>query len=113
MSDVRMPEGTVLGDIGDEIIFENEVIRVWRLRLEPGEIQGWHQHHHSYLIVPLTPGDNLMRFSDGRSRSTKETPGEVMWREPGIPHELENVGGGTYSNVLIEFKQTAAKSDAS
>ena len=110
MSEVRMPEGTVLGAIGDKVIFENELIRVWRLSLEPGEIQGWHQHHLPYLIVPLTPGDNFMRFCDGRSRATKETPGEVMWREPGIPHELENVGSGTYSNVLIEFKQPPAGS---
>jgi len=109
MSEIRMPEGTVLGNIGDEIIFENDTIRVWRLSLAPGGIQGWHRHDLPYLIVPLTPGDNFMRFADGRSRATKETPGEVMWREPGIPHELENVGKSTYSNVLIEFKQAVAK----
>jgi quercetin dioxygenase-like cupin family protein len=109
MSEVHMPEGTVLGEIGKEVIFENETIRVWGLSLEPGEIQGWHKHDLPYLIVPLKPGDNLMRFADGRSRATKETPGEVMWREPGIPHELENVGSATYANVLIEFKIVAAK----
>jgi quercetin dioxygenase-like cupin family protein len=109
MSEIRMPEGTVLGDIGDKVIFENELIRVWGLTLQPGGIQGWHRHDLPYLVVPLTPGDNLMRFADGRSRATKETPGEVMWREPGIPHELENAGGATYANVLIEFKQVAAK----
>lgn len=107
MADIHMPENTTLGPIGDEVIFENEFVRVWRLSLEPGGIQAWHQHDLPYLIVPLTPGDNVMRFSDGRSRETKETPGEAMWREPGIPHELENVGKGTYSNVLIEFKRAA------
>lgn len=108
MSAIGMPEGTVLGNIGDEVIFENELIRVWRLTLAPGGIQGWHRHELPYLVVPLTPGDNFMRFADGRSRSTTETPGEVMWREPGIPHELENKGAGSYSNVLIEFKQAPA-----
>jgi quercetin dioxygenase-like cupin family protein len=109
MSEIQMPEGTVLGPIGDEIIFENELIRVWGLKLAPGGIQAWHQHNLAYLVVPLTPGDNFMRFADGRSRATKETPGEVMWREPGIPHELENVGQTPYANVLIEFKQVTRK----
>jgi len=108
MGDTHMPENTTLGPIGDEVIFENEFVRVWRLSLEPGHVQSWHQHDLPYLIVPLTLGDNVMRFSDGRSRETKETPGEVMWREPGIPHELENVGQSVYSNVLVEFKRAAA-----
>lgn len=104
MSGSGMPEGTVLGKIGDEVIFENERIRVWRLTLAPNGVQPWHQHDLPYLVVPLTPGDNFMRFADGRERPTKETPGEVMWREAGIPHELTNRGQATYSNVLIEFK---------
>lgn len=109
MSEAHMPEGTILGKIGDEIIFENETIRVWRLSLPPGGIQPWHKHDMHYLIVPLTKGENVMRFSDGRVRETKETPGEVMWREPGIPHELENASKGVYSNILIEFKHVVAK----
>ncbi len=110
MSETGMPEGTILGAIGDRIVFENETIRVWGLTLAPGGVQPWHQHHLPYLVVPLTPGDNIMRFADGRTRATKETPGEAMWREPGIPHELTNAGSGVYSNLLIEFKQVAAKS---
>lgn len=108
MGGTFMPENTTLGPIGDKIIFENDFVRVWRLSLEPGDTQAWHQHDLPYLIVPLTAGDNVMRFSDGRSRETKETPGDAMWREPGIPHELENVGKATYSNVLIEFKGATA-----
>ncbi len=104
MSEAGMPEGTTLGAIGDKVIFENDRIRVWSLTLAPSGIQPWHRHELPYLVVPLTPGDNFMRFADGRTRATKETPGEVMWREPGIPHELENRGEATYSNVLIEFK---------
>ncbi|MDR3466876.1 MAG: hypothetical protein P4M07_13115 [Xanthobacteraceae bacterium] len=109
MSEIRMPEGTVLGKIGDKVILENETVRVWSLTLAPGAIQAWHRHDLPYLVVPLTPGDNIMRFADGRVRATKETPGEALWREPGIPHELENAGTGIYSNLLIEFKQPASK----
>lgn len=104
-----MPEGTKLGAIGDDVIFENDTIRVWKLTLEPGEIQAWHKHDLPYLVVPLTDGDNLMRFADGRVRPTAEKSGDALWREPGMPHELENTGAATYANVLIEFKQLVVK----
>lgn len=100
-----MPEGTVLGPIGDEVIFENELVRVWRLTLMPGEVQSWHQHDLSYLVVPLTEGNNVMRFADGREKPTQEQPGDALWREPGIPHELANTGTAPYSNILVEIKR--------
>ena len=102
-----MPEGTVMGEIGDEVIFENESIRVWRLMLRPGETQSWHRHDLPYLVVPLTEGNNVMRFADGRERPTQEKPGDALWREPGMPHELENTGAADYSNILVEVKRPA------
>ena len=99
-----MPSDTRLGEIGNEILFENEKVRIWGLSLEPGAVQGWHQHHLPYVIVPLTKGDNLMRFADGREKETQEIVGGVLWREPGMPHELENRSSWTYRNVLIEIK---------
>jgi quercetin dioxygenase-like cupin family protein len=93
-----------LGPIGDKILFENDQVRVWGINLKPGQRQPWHQHHLPYLIVPLTAGKNVMTFDDGRERETHETPGGVLWREPGIPHELLNISDWDYANVLIEIK---------
>lgn len=99
-----MPPETQLGQIGSDLLFENDRVRIWGLTLDPGETQAWHQHHLPYVVVPLTPGDNLMRFADGREKETHETVGGVLWREPGAPHELENRSGWTYRNVLVEIK---------
>jgi quercetin dioxygenase-like cupin family protein len=93
-----------LGPIGDRILFENDHLRVWSVKLQPGERQPWHRHDLPYLIVPLSKGKNIMTFDDGRERETNEVPGEVLWREAGIPHELLNVSDWEYSNVLIEVK---------
>jgi quercetin dioxygenase-like cupin family protein len=95
-----------LGPIGDRILFENERVRVWGVNLESGQRQPWHKHDLPYLIVPLTKGKNIMFFDDGREKETNEAVGEVLWREPGIPHELLNVSDWHYSNVLIEIKGT-------
>ena len=104
---MTMPDNTSLGQIGKEILFENDHVRIWGLSLEPGETQPWHRHDLPYIIVPLTAGDNIMRFADGRQRPTQESVGGVLWREPGIPHELENCSHWTYRNVLIELKNDA------
>ena len=101
-----------LGPIGDKIVFENEFVRVWSLALEPGQRQPWHQHLLPYLIVPLTEGQNEMTFDDGRVRETREKPGEVIWREAGIPHELLNCSTWQYRNVLIEIKARAQRETA-
>lgn len=98
------PDLPPLGPIGDTIIFENDAVRIWGLKLAPGARQPWHQHHLPYVVVPLTSGKNEMRFADGRVRDTKEEPGEALWREPGIPHELLNKSDWEYRNILIEIK---------
>jgi len=108
MSEAGKSEGRTLGPIGDRILFENDTVRVWGLSLESGQVQPWHRHDLPYLVVPLTEGRNEMEFDDGRLRQTVETVGEVIWREPGIPHELRNISTWQYRNVLIEFKAANA-----
>jgi beta-alanine degradation protein BauB len=102
----------VLGPIGDKVIFENEHVRVWSLSLDSGQTQPWHRHDLPYLVIPITAGNNVMHFADGRTKPTEETPGDALWREPGIAHELHNVSGWQYRNVLVEIKTVAANASA-
>lgn len=104
---VAGPGGTeiVLGEIGHEIVFENEHVRVWEVLLKPGEVQDWHLHHHPYLIVGIEGADNRMEFLDGSEpRHMEETAGRVVYREAGKVHKLINEGQTTYRNRLIELK---------
>jgi 3-(3-hydroxy-phenyl)propionate hydroxylase len=93
-----------LGDIGTSVVFENEHVRVWEVRLEPGESQTWHKHHHPYLIVGVEGADNRMDFLDGSERHMQETPGRVVFRDAGKVHMLTNEGTTLYVNRLIELK---------
>lgn len=95
----------VLGDIGHEVVFENEHVRVWEVRLEPGEVQDWHLHHNPYLIVGIEGANNRMEFLDGSEpRHMDETPGRVVFRDEGTVHKLINEGDTRYVNRLIELK---------
>src|SRR5690606_37562094 len=59
------PRGEKLGPLGDKVLFENEFVRIWSVKLDPGERQAWHQHQLPYIIVPMTEGKNIMYFEDG------------------------------------------------
>jgi beta-alanine degradation protein BauB len=96
--------GPALGPIGDEILFENERVRIWSIKLDPDQRQPWHKHDFPYVIVPMTEGKNIMYFEDGREKETNEKVGGVLWREAGAPHELLNVSDWQYRNILIEIK---------
>jgi beta-alanine degradation protein BauB len=104
---VQAPDGSevVLGEIGTEIVLENEHVRVWEVRLEPGESQAWHKHHHPYMIVGIEGADNRMDFLDGSEpRHMQETPGRIVFRDAGTVHMLTNEGSSRYVNRLIELK---------
>lgn len=99
-----------LGPIGHEVVFENEHVRVWEVRLDPGDCQDWHEHHHPYLIVGVEGADNCMEFLDGSEpRRMEERPGRVVFRDAGKIHKLTNVGTTRYVNRLIELKHLDAQ----
>ncbi len=94
-----------LGAVGREIVLENEHVRVWEVRLEPGDVQEWHLHEHPYLIIGIEGAENLMEYLDGsEARQLSEHPGRVVYREAGSVHKLTNVGETLYVNRLIELK---------
>lgn len=98
-------EEIVLGDIGTSVVFENEHVRVWEVRLEPGGHQPWHLHHNPYLVVAIEEAVNRMDFLDGDdSRVLDETVGRVVFREAGKVHNLTNQGETRYLSRLIELK---------
>jgi hypothetical protein len=104
-----LDDDVTLGPIGHEIVFENDHVRVWEVRLDPGDVQDWHRHEHPYLIVAIEEAHNRMEFLDGSApRDMHETPGRVVYREAGKPHKLTNVGRTRYRNRLVELKHLDA-----
>jgi hypothetical protein len=93
-----------LGPIGDEILYENDAIRVWGLTLDPGAVKALHHHRLPYLIVPLTAGTMEIHGLDGSVVRPDEQVGGVVWREPGEIHDFRNCGTTQYKNILIEVK---------
>jgi hypothetical protein len=101
--------GNPLGPIGTKVLFENEHIRVWDVALPGKGHQPLHQHRHPYLIVPISEGQSVMRWEDGRERQIVDVPGDVKYRDgSGGPHELFNLEDTKFHSILVEIKAAPA-----
>lgn len=97
--------GIILGQVGDEILFENEYIRMWEVRLEPGQTIAFHIHYHPYLVVSLGGGENEIETIFGQKIPTQEPIGSFVFINEMRPvHRLTNKSSITYISRLIELK---------
>lgn len=97
--------GIALGEVGDKILIENEHIRVWEVRLEPGQTIDFHIHYHPYLVVSLGGGENEIETVFGKKIPTDEPIGSFVFINEMRPvHRLTNKSKVTYLSRLIEMK---------
>jgi hypothetical protein len=97
--------GIILGQVGDKILFENEYIRMWQVRIEPGQTIAFHIHYHPYLVVSLGGGENEIETIFGQKIPTQEPIGSFVFVNEMRPvHRLTNKSNVTYLSRLIELK---------
>jgi quercetin dioxygenase-like cupin family protein len=92
--------------VGTELLFENDRVRVWDMTLQPGQASPAHRHPRDDLFVQVTPG-KIEVHADGRAPSTSETDdGFVEYTEvgSGIAHRIVNRAETPYREILVEFK---------
>jgi hypothetical protein len=97
--------GISLGEVGQKVLFENEFVRVWEVRLEPGRTHDFHIHYHPYLVVSLGGGENEIETVFGKKISTLEPLGSFVFiNDMRAVHRLTNKSDVTYLSRLIEMK---------
>ncbi len=96
--------------IGTEILFENDAVRVWDMRLAPGESTGLHSHASDYLFVYVTPENDMeVHLSGGDVLVESSKDGAVKYfvvgRNPNATatHELRNVGSTPHRQIIVEL----------
>ena len=100
-------DNTVSPEVGTQLLFENERVRVWDLRLAPGESTGLHRHEHDYLYVVI--GDGRLQAADAagnRREASDMQDGDVRFSEVEgeAIHEAFNVGAEPWRNIIVELK---------
>ncbi|SPH22719.1 hypothetical protein ASD8599_03464 [Ascidiaceihabitans donghaensis] len=96
-------------DIGTDLVLETNKMRVWHLRLAPGQTLPPHRHDRPYFWTVLTDGKGLSCFEDGRRVPVTYAAGDTRYfpdltPSNGFVHDLTNVGDAELVFVTTEFK---------
>jgi quercetin dioxygenase-like cupin family protein len=97
--------------VGTKLLFENDRVRVWDLRLAPGESTGPHRHATDYLYVVIGDGRLQGIDAEGNRQPAREMQdGEVHFRavDGEAVHDAVNAGTGPWRNIVIELLEPSA-----
>ena len=93
--------------VGTSRLFENDRVRVWEVRLAPGERTPFHAHTIRYFWTCVDAGVGRQRYADGTMKTLRYGTGGTMYSEhsSGSPmlHDLENVGETPLRFVTVEL----------
>lgn len=105
-------KGIELGEIGHTIVLENEYVRIWEVRLEPGQTIDFHIHYHPYIVVSLGGADNEIETIFGDKIHVQEPLGSTVFIDDMRPvHKLTNRSNVTYLSRLVELKHITWRTD--
>jgi hypothetical protein len=104
----EMNQSTISNNVGTRLLFENDRVRVWDLRLAPDESTGLHRHTTDFLYVVIGDGSLQTVYADGSSDPPRRmSDGDVRFRALNgeAVHEAVNVGETPWRNIVVELKQ--------
>jgi len=99
------------GHVGSRLLSRNGRIRVWEIRLAPG--QRWHAHRHvlDYFWTAVTPGRSRQHTFDGTTREVTYLTGQTRHFHfgPGeyLLHDIENIGDTDLVFTTVEHLDSA------
>jgi hypothetical protein len=99
-----------LGDVGSRVVFENERVRIWRLKLAPGERSAVHRHDLDHVLVQIR-GDRIAvePEPDTTGPFTETLAADVIagmatFVPRGGVETAVNVGDDDYLEIIVELK---------
>lgn len=95
------------GRVGTRLLSETDRVRVWEIRLAPGERIGFHRHVLDYFWTAVTPGRARSHTQDGSIVEATYAAGDtrhfVYATGEYKIHDLENVGDTDLWFTTVEF----------
>ena len=102
--------GEVSRNVGTELLFENDRVRVWSMTLEPGESSEFHRHDHDYVFCYTTPSRIALNRS-GEPETVREYDEHFVQYAAvggGIEHNITNANDVRHNQILVELKGPSA-----
>jgi len=101
------------GPIGTNVVYEDDAVRVWQLKLAPGETSAIHRHELDHLLIQVA-GDRIAVLPEPDSAGpfreelhADVVPGAVGHVRRGGVERARNVGSRPYLEVIVELKHQA------
>jgi beta-alanine degradation protein BauB len=99
--------------VGNRLLSENDRVRIWMIRLAPGERFGFHRHVLDYFWTCVTGGRGLQHVKGGKTVEYTYQPGETRHESYGAGedkvHDLTNIGDKEMIFMTVEFLDSANK----
>ncbi len=103
----------ILGDIATKLLLENDRVRIWEFRLEPGERSAVHRHDRDYVMIQIDgdrvaadfePDSNDPYGAAGSRIEGEVVPGLALYSAPGGIETAVNTGERTFHEIIVELK---------
>ena len=105
-----MSDERTFGDIGSKVVYEDDSVRVWRLKLAPGEESAIHRHELDHLLIQVA-GDRIAVIPEPDTEGPYKqelaadvVPGAVVHVDKGGVERARNVGDKVYLEIIVELK---------
>jgi beta-alanine degradation protein BauB len=99
------------GCVGTWLLSETDSVRVWEIRLKPGERIGFHRHVLDYFWTAVNAGRGRSHMQDSSTFEKSYFAGETQHESYGPGefkmHDLENTGDTELVFVTVEFLNSA------
>jgi quercetin dioxygenase-like cupin family protein len=91
-----------------KVEFENDQVRVLRVRVGPHESAPLHEHNRDRVVAYLTPYEARVSTEDGKSDRIEHKAGDVGWGAY-ARHKEDNLAAQPFELIAVELKAVAAK----
>jgi quercetin dioxygenase-like cupin family protein len=89
-----------------KVEFENDQVRVLRVKVGAGEKSIMHAHPDAVAIF-MTDTNVKFTFPEGKTEDVTRKAGDALWT-PAVTHMPENVGSQPFEVILVELKSKPA-----
>lgn len=107
-----MADDRVFGNIASKVIMENDKVRIWEMRLAPGEKSDLHRHDLDYIMIQIAGDKMAGQFepdSGGEWAGLDQvegdvSPGNVLFAQAGGIETAVNIGKEDFYEIVVELK---------
>ena len=93
--------------VGTNLVFENERVGVWEIRLQPGERGAFHIHDKPYFWTVVAAGIGFQRSDDGTYMVRRYEVGDTSFGNHSAAdhmiHDFENYGDTEIRFITVEL----------